>query len=121
MNQSFSKLYWISLSVGIAACMSNFARGQEPDDQLTLLRPVLPKRSLTIQPNQHPLIPTVRMADQGREYIRQNVRDYTCLLIKRERVNGVGRSGRSPAHLIPMGHETHFEGPLDRVRVHGPL
>ena len=38
--------------------------------------------------SQHPLAWTVRYATARYDYIRQNVRDYTCLLIKRERIDG---------------------------------
>lgn len=37
---------------------------------------------------QHPLDPALKIARQGLEHIQKNVRDYTCTIIKRERVNG---------------------------------
>ncbi|MCH8922562.1 MAG: DUF1571 domain-containing protein, partial [Planctomycetes bacterium] len=36
----------------------------------------------------HPLASTVRYATARYDYIRKNVRDYSCLLIKRERIDG---------------------------------
>ena len=38
---------------------------------------------------QHPLEPALRMAYSGMETIRTNIHDYTCILVKRERVSGV--------------------------------
>ncbi|MCA9263485.1 MAG: DUF1571 domain-containing protein [Planctomycetales bacterium] len=37
---------------------------------------------------EHPLTPALRLAIQRLEYIRANVDDYSCLLVKRERING---------------------------------
>ena len=38
--------------------------------------------------SQHPLTSTIRYATSRYDYIRENVRDYSCLLIKRERIDG---------------------------------
>lgn len=35
----------------------------------------------------HPLDPALKVAREGLEYLKANVRDYTCTIIKRERVN----------------------------------
>jgi len=43
---------------------------------------------LTQQPGEHPLAPTVRVLNEVLANIDQNVRDYTCTLIKREAVDG---------------------------------
>lgn len=40
------------------------------------------------QPAEHPLEPALRMAHSGWDNIQQNIRDYTCILVKRERING---------------------------------
>jgi hypothetical protein len=44
---------------------------------------------LTQQPGEHPLAPTVRVLNDVLANIDQNVRDYTCTLIKRESLQGV--------------------------------
>jgi hypothetical protein len=36
----------------------------------------------------HPLDPALDMAREGLEHIQANIRDYTCVVVKRERVNG---------------------------------
>lgn len=38
-------------------------------------------------PDSHPLDPALKVARDGLQYIKENVRDYTCTIIKRERVN----------------------------------
>lgn len=38
--------------------------------------------------NEHPLAPIIRFANDRSEYIRKNIRDYSCRLIKRERIDG---------------------------------
>ena len=37
---------------------------------------------------EHPLVPALRMAYSGMETINKNIPDYTCLLVKRERIDG---------------------------------
>lgn len=42
----------------------------------------------TSEVSAHPLLATVRYATSRSVYIRENIRDYSCRLIKRERING---------------------------------
>ena len=44
---------------------------------------------------EHPLIPVLRMARDGYRRMETDVRDYTCRLTKRERINGRLRSHES--------------------------
>lgn len=43
---------------------------------------------LTQQPGEHPLMPVIRASKASLEEIDQNVRDYSCTLVKRERIKG---------------------------------
>lgn len=43
---------------------------------------------LTQQPGEHPLAPVVRVFQASLDHMRQNVRDYSCTLVKKERVDG---------------------------------
>jgi hypothetical protein len=43
---------------------------------------------LTQQPNEHPLAPMIRVLKECQEHIDQNIRDYSCTFVKRERVDG---------------------------------
>jgi hypothetical protein len=45
--------------------------------------------NLTQQPGEHPLAPTVRVLTDTLNHIDQNVRDYTCTLVKQETLEGV--------------------------------
>jgi hypothetical protein len=45
--------------------------------------------NLTQQPGEHPLAPTVRVLTDTLNHIDNNVRDYTCTLVKQEDVGGV--------------------------------
>lgn len=38
--------------------------------------------------HEHPLAPTIRFAQERSDFIRNHVRDYSCRLIKRERIDG---------------------------------
>ncbi len=40
------------------------------------------------QPNEHPLMPVLRWATSGIVQMRDNIRDYSATLVKRERING---------------------------------
>ena len=76
-NRSFSPagLRWsgvaLLLMVGVGAATAN-----EPS----------PSPSVGVEP--HPLDWTLKFAKRNAEYIRENVRDYSCRLIKRERIKG---------------------------------
>lgn len=45
--------------------------------------------NLTQQPGEHPLAPVIRVLTEVQANIDQNVRDYTCTLVKREALDGV--------------------------------
>lgn len=40
------------------------------------------------RPQVHPLAPLIDIAQEHYDYIREHVRDYTCVLVKRERIDG---------------------------------
>jgi hypothetical protein len=40
------------------------------------------------QPAEHPLAPALKIAYAGKKHIADNIKDYTCTMVKRERVNG---------------------------------
>lgn len=44
---------------------------------------------LEARPGEHPLMPALRLAKQGLKEIDSNIRDYSCTLVKRERIDGV--------------------------------
>ena len=37
---------------------------------------------------EHPLVPALRMAYSGMDNINKNIQDYTCMMVKRERIDG---------------------------------
>lgn len=47
-----------------------------------------PKIDLAQQPGEHPLAPVIRALKASGEHIDKNIRDYSCTLVKRERVDG---------------------------------
>jgi hypothetical protein len=58
---------------------------------------------LTKQPNEHPLSPVIRTLKSSQEIIDQNVRDYSCTLVKRERVDG--ELGEYQHILMKVAHD----------------
>lgn len=70
--------------------------GQQADEDTVAVN-ARPIRVLRIDPDRpktptvpkdHPLLPVLRIAEQHHQFVLDNVRDYTCLLIKRERIDG---------------------------------
>ena len=61
---------------------------QQPRDGLN--EPVLrvAKRAEPVDPPGHPLDPAIKVARDGLERIRQNINDYSCTLVKQERIKG---------------------------------
>lgn len=52
------------------------------------VRRVEPRVSPPVALSEHPLAAVQRFADARYEYIKHNIHDYTCLLVKRDRVDG---------------------------------
>ena len=65
------------LGVFTVWCLSASAHGQGTG-------PAAPQA----QPQQHPLAPALEIAKRGLENIEKNIKDYSCTLVKRERVDG---------------------------------
>lgn len=63
------------------------AKGAEPTALQLLLDAEYFARSRTS--GEHPLQPTLRLARLCHQWICDEIKDYTCVLVKRERVNGV--------------------------------
>lgn len=47
-----------------------------------------PPFDLTQRPGEHPLMPALRIAQDGLAHLDQNIKDYSCMLIKQERIDG---------------------------------
>lgn len=62
-----------AMGVGLAGWLTGRALGQAPSPQGS---------------EPHPLDPAIEVAREGMAFIRANVRDYTCTIVKRERING---------------------------------
>ena len=57
-------------------------------NSVTNLRPADSQRAAKARYEAHPLWPTLEMAVSSYKDIRKNVRDYSCTLVRQERVNG---------------------------------
>jgi len=63
--------------------------GEAPGNRDNLKEPIpLVARVTKPDPNGHPLDPALELARYGREKIKKTIRDYTCTLVKRERIDG---------------------------------
>ena len=65
-------------------CLSTAANGQATDAG----SPPAQGQAATPQAQQHPLVPALELAYRGLENIEKNIKDYSCTLVKRERVDG---------------------------------
>lgn len=72
--------------VAVGTCVS----AQAPRQDLTepVYRVSKAEADHTANVRRHPLDPALAVAHEGLTHIRQNVRDYRCVMIKRERING---------------------------------
>ncbi|MEX0795025.1 MAG: DUF1571 domain-containing protein [Pirellulaceae bacterium] len=93
---SHSKMTRRSLLLGIpaVACgISQLASGQEPRGNFR--EPVYRvsnksdnRRDNQVVAGEHPLAPALRVAETGLKRIEDNIQDYQCTLVKRERIGG---------------------------------
>ena len=77
------KAAWVFLSFLLMLSGSAFAAESAK-------KPVKPPHPsvLKIKPGQHPLQPLINYAKQGLYYLNQEIRDYSCVMIRRERIDG---------------------------------
>jgi len=73
-------------SVSVISCVG--AEPAKEDGPRTVFR--LPTPALTPESprTEHPVLPVLRMAVEGYRQVRSNVQDYTCVMVRRERVDG---------------------------------
>jgi hypothetical protein len=75
-------------------------------------------------PSEHPLRKLVALAEEREREIRSSIRDYTCLLVKRERISGVLQPHRfidvkvraeqqRSGQKVPMAVRMHFLAPRE--------
>jgi Protein of unknown function (DUF1571) len=85
---SFRSLVRRACAVAIAATSfaAATAEAQVPGQPATVAS--VPNGPQQPQPQEHPLMPAIRMAYSGLDTINHNIHDYTCTMIKRERVDG---------------------------------
>jgi len=90
MSSRVSRREWISLLASSTALYTVGAVwAQEPRDQLN--EPVL-RVSKRIEPEAgvkaHPLDPAITLAEEGLVRIQSQIADYSCTIVKQERING---------------------------------
>jgi len=81
-------------ALAFALIAASVAQAQSRLDRTALLEPVwrVTKNAPNAKPAnravEHPLMPAIRLAQQGLDHINADIKDYTCTLVKRENVNG---------------------------------
>jgi hypothetical protein len=84
---------WLSaIVVGVTTCSLGLVlvSAQQPGAQLRepVFRVAKGNVDAPPQPPQHPLDPALDIARNALHRVRTEIRDYTCILVKRERING---------------------------------
>ncbi|MFV1965160.1 MAG: DUF1571 domain-containing protein [Pirellulaceae bacterium] len=76
----------------LPAILAQFAGGDEKRSRQGLTEPVFRVSSridaVTAVRPEHPLDPALQIAAETLDYFRKNVHDYSCTLVKQERING---------------------------------
>jgi hypothetical protein len=73
-----------------ASCLAGVAFAQDKEGlQQPVFRVAARGENLVQQPGEHPLDRALRIAGDGLAHIRKDIDDYSCTMIKRERINGV--------------------------------
>jgi hypothetical protein len=76
----------------ITMCLTNsgFAQSADPAVHETIERRALKvtPASLDATATAHPLVPVLQIAEQLYEHMNREIHDYTCVLVKRERIDG---------------------------------
>jgi hypothetical protein len=67
------------VGLGLACCIVAWSCGGTQAQQSSQIATATP---------QHPLDPALKMARENLDYLKTNVQDYTCTIIKRERIKG---------------------------------
>ncbi len=69
-------------------CSRGWAESPKSDGARTVYRLPTPELKPEAPRGEHPVIPVLRMAVEGYRQLRSNVQDYTCVMVRRERVEG---------------------------------
>ena len=90
-----SLLLVLSALVAISASLSAQTGGRRPADGRRLQQPIYRVAQApgdgaqqAAAQGQHPLDPAIEIAKSALQNIKDNVRDYSCTMVKRERING---------------------------------
>ena len=87
--QTARRQFLRALAVGGVSCLSAVAFGQDKEGLQQPVFRIARADNLVQQPGEHPLDRALRIAMDGLDHVRKNVADYTCTMIKRERISGV--------------------------------
>jgi uncharacterized protein DUF1571 len=78
-----------ALAIGGASCLAATLCGQDKEGVQQPVFRIARADNLVQKPGEHPLDRALRIATEGLAHIRKDVDDYTCTMVKRERINGV--------------------------------
>jgi hypothetical protein len=87
-TRQLANRFWMGVWCAVLVPLSVYgqqAPAPSPETRLKLPTPDLPGGESR---EDHPLVPVVRMAIDSYRWMRADVRDYTCVMVRRERIEG---------------------------------
>jgi hypothetical protein len=85
-------IYRVASTEGAASAQAAPQTAEQPSAEVAarLVPAVAPQQPFSLEqlPGEHPLMPALRVAEEGVKFIDANIRDYSAILYKQERING---------------------------------
>ena len=93
MSTHLKKLLLIfSVAINMLICTPRWSRAAEPQAQVTTANRIgLPRSQQELPPpppGPHPLVPAMQLAGESYAFLRDQVSDYSCGIVKQERIDG---------------------------------
>ena len=93
MSTHLKKLLLIfSVAINMLICTPRWSRAAEPQAQVTTANRIgLPRSQQELPPpppGPHPLVPAMQLAGESYVFLRDQVSDYSCAIVKQERIDG---------------------------------
>ena len=93
MSTHLKKLLLIfSVAINMLICTPRWSRAAEPQAQVTTANRIgLPRSQQELPPpppGPHPLVPAMQLAGESYAFLRDQVSDYSCVIVKQERIDG---------------------------------
>lgn len=124
MRLTCTTIVCLSLAGSVVTCLTK--NGHAFEDEILISKSALDQSgNEASSKSDHPLSPALELAHEGYQRIQREVRDYTCTMVKRERINGrlIGpeilfakvrhTQGNEEQNSVPFSLYVRFDAPVD--------